>query len=290
MVPLALGTQTRGSLIRPASFCGAVGFKPTLNTIHKGGVHPLSSTLDHVGTIAASVADAWAASQLMSTIPGDTSGHRPLDGRPDKLKPKALKKVAVLRFGEWDSIGEATLASLESALKTLEGHDFTIRFVSEDAQLAVLEQNLLEIIDSHSVDILAYEMKWPFANYPPEALDPRILDLLVKGSNINTTDYHYALRNRETLRAAVAKFSEQYDAFITLASTGPAPVGTKETGSRHYQVPWTFLGLPTFSLPVLVAEDMPVGLQLMGFDGEDHQLSRQALWLNQILTGQPNLS
>ncbi len=91
MVPLALGTQTRGSVIRPAAFNGAVGFKPALDGIHMGGVHPLSPTLDHVGIIGAALADVWAAAHIMAGVPGGVSGHHALKGTQERTAKHTAK-------------------------------------------------------------------------------------------------------------------------------------------------------------------------------------------------------
>ena len=282
LVPIALGTQTRGSLLRPASFCGATGFKPSLNTIHSGGIHPLSPTLDHIGLIAASVLDAWAATWIMAKTQGGTSGHKSLDGNPDKLEPEPIKRLALLEFGEWTDVGAETISGVETVINVLTSERCNIRGIKDDKKLEALEKELVEIIDTESVDILAYEMEWPFNAYPTEKLDSRIIDLLNRRRSIKEEHYHQMLKKRESLKQRAAALTGHYDAFLTLAATGPAPLGNKDTGSRHYQVPWTYLGLPAFSLPLLEAREMPVGLQLMGFADQDHRLARQALWLSSI--------
>ena len=128
-------------------------------------------------------------------------------------------------------------------------------------------------------------MQWPFAAYPPENLNPRLLDLLARGQAVSETQYHAALAQRDALRSIIQDFTRRFDGFITLASTGPAPLGHDETGSRHYQVPWSYLGLPCFTLPVMAAEGLPVGLQVMGYETGTVNLTALSHWLMKTILG-----
>ncbi|NQV81232.1 MAG: amidase [Alphaproteobacteria bacterium] len=279
MVPLALGTQTRGSVIRPAAFSGAVGFKPSVNAIHTGGVHPLSPTLDHVGIIGAALDDVWAAAHIMAAVPGGVSGHHALSGTPDLPAAKAPRRLALLPFAEWNDAGAATLSAMEAALEKIRGAGCEIVHPDDYAPLATLQEKLLPMIDRDSFDIFAYEMQWPFAAYPPEKLNPRLQDLLARGRAVTERQYHTALAHRDALRALTQDFAHRFDGFVTLASTGPAPLGHDETGSRHYQVPWSYLGFPCFTLPVMAADELPLGLQIMGYEHAAPNLAAISRWI-----------
>ncbi|MEQ8248167.1 MAG: amidase [Alphaproteobacteria bacterium] len=285
MIPLALGTQTRGSVIRPAAFNGAVGFKPNLTSIHTGGVHPLSPTLDHVGIIGAALDDVWAAAHIMAALPGGVTGHRALPGAPDLPPARVPRRLALLPLAEWNDAGPATLAATESALTALRAAGCEIVTPDDDRPLAALQDKLLSIIDADSFDIFGYEMQWPFAAYPAEKLNPRLNDLLARGRAVGEKRYHAALAHRDALRALTQDFAHRFDAFITLACTGPAPVGHEETGSRHYQVPWSYLGYPCFTLPVLAANGLPVGLQVMGYETRTADLAAIARWTTETVLG-----
>jgi Asp-tRNA(Asn)/Glu-tRNA(Gln) amidotransferase A subunit family amidase len=285
MVPLALGTQTRGSVIRPAAFNGAVGFKPALDAIHMGGIHPLSPTLDHVGIIGAALDDVWAAAHIMAALPGGVTGHHVVRGSPDLPAAKAPRRLALLPFAEWDDTGAATRSAVDEALNKIRAADCEVVHPDDMPRLAALQEKLLPMIDGDSFAIFGYEMQWPFAAYPPEKLNPRLLDLLARGQAVSEAQYHTALAQRNSLRAIIQNFAHQFDGFITLASTGPAPLGHNETGSRHYQVPWSYLGLPCFTLPVMAADGLPVGLQVMGCETGTANLAALSGWLMNTILG-----
>lgn len=282
MVPIAIGTQTRGSLLRPASFCGSVGFKPTHNSIHLGGVHPLSPTLDHLGVISNSISDAFNCVKIMTKTRSSFSGHNSLQKNLSNSDIMPIKNLAILEFNEWHSAGKETETEFNKIVKTLSSAGCKIFSTDNDATLKIIENDLINIIDTESLDILAYEMDWPFNSYPREQLDGRILDLLEKGESISFNDYHILLKKRIKIREKINSLCKKYDAFLSLSSTGPAPFGNENTGSRHYQVPWTYLGFPAFSLPLLIVEGMPVGIQLMGFKNQDEILGKQAQWISKF--------
>lgn len=283
MVPLALGTQTRGSVIRPAAFNGAVGFKPALDAIHMGGVHPLSPTLDHVGIIGAALEDVWAAAHIMAAVPGGISGHHVLRGSAELPDAKAPRRLALLPFAEWHDAGPASVAAMDAVLTKIGDAGCEIVHPDDHAPLAALQEKLLPMIEKDSFDIFAYEMQWPFAAYPADKLNPRLQDLLARGRAVSEAQYHSALTHRDALRALTQDFAHRIDGFVTLASTGPAPVGHDETGSRHYQVPWSYLGLPCFTLPVMAADGMPLGLQLMGYETSAPNLVGHCRWVMDTL-------
>ena len=283
MVPLALGTQTRGSVIRPAAFNGAVGFKPALDAIHMGGVHPLSPTLDHVGIIGAALEDVWAAAYIMAAVPGGVSGHHVLRGSSALPDAKAPRRLALLPFAEWNEAGASSLSAMETALAKIRDTGCEVVHPDDYAPLATLQEKLLPMIDKDSFDIFAYEMQWPFWAYAPDRLNPRLQDLLERGRSVTEAQYHTALAHRDALRALTQDFAHRFDGFITLASTGPAPLGHDETGSRHYQVPWSYLGLPCFTLPVMAADGLPLGLQLMGYEMSTTDLAAYSRWVMETI-------
>ncbi len=279
MVPLALGTQTRGSVIRPAAYNGAVGFKPALDAIHMGGVHPLSPTLDHVGIIGAALEDVWAAAHIMSALPGGITAHRAMRGTTELAPAKRPRRLALLTFDEWDKAGAATRAAVKNVFDALRAGGCEIVVPGEDAPLAQLQDKLLPMIDGDSFDLFAYEMQWPFAAYPADKLNPRIVDLLKRGQGVTEKQYHAQLAHRDALRALTSDFAHRFDAFVSLACTGPAPLGHEDTGSRHYQVAWSYLGFPCFTLPVMAVDGLPVGLQVMGYEHAAPQLAAVCRWI-----------
>ncbi len=276
IVPIALGTQTRGSLLRPASFCGAVGFKPSLNSIHMGGIHPLSPTLDHVGVIGASISDTWAALYFMSQVRGGFTAHKPFVNEKIPNSKNHVKKIGIFKFDEWKNSGITTTKEFEKIVERLGDYGCKIIFSNDDSELFNLEKELIKIIDNDSINILAYEIDWPYNAYPREILDDRIIELLDKKKNIDISEYIHLIEHRNILIKKVQNLKNNFDFFMTLTSSGPAPEIKKSTGSRHYQVPWTYLGFPSISLPLINVDKMPVGVQILGFKNYDFELAINA--------------
>ena len=165
MVPAALGTQTVGSILRPASYCGAIGFKPTAGTLHMGGIHPLSPTCDTLGTLAASLEDAWrVASQISLGIgsPGIGFLHGAGPEPPDPVKPRRLIRLYTRGWTEIDSHTREAFNALMTALE-ISGVDIASR--DTDPEIAKLEQHLDAGVDG-GLAIVAYEMKWPYETVP----------------------------------------------------------------------------------------------------------------------------
>jgi Asp-tRNA(Asn)/Glu-tRNA(Gln) amidotransferase A subunit family amidase len=282
MVPVALGTQTRGSLLRPAAFCGGYALKPSLHVIHTGGVHPLSPTFDHVGIIAASLSDAWHTTWICSSMPGGASAHRPLAPTPEMPAAHKPRAVAWLPFKEFEKSGAGPQAGANTLLERLARDGVKVYRRENDPGLARLEDDIAAMIDGESLELLGYEMAWPFLSYPRDKLDARIHDLLDTGAKVDEPRYHRLLANRAALRARVEGWADTIDVFLSLGSTGPAPVGHATTGSRHYQVPWTYLGLPSMSLPLLAEGTLPAGFQVMGFANRDPQMVAAAAWIETL--------
>jgi Asp-tRNA(Asn)/Glu-tRNA(Gln) amidotransferase A subunit family amidase len=163
MVPAALGTQTQGSVLRPAAYCGVVGFKPTHGVLHTGGIHLLSATSDHLGVIAATVEDAWqVAAQISNGIPAPGGLLAGADAPPPlPREPKKLIRLFTRGWSETDADTRAQFERFVDSIKSL-GVDVTSRH--EDSEVADLEDEFEREIDGH-VDLIAYEMRWPFEDY-----------------------------------------------------------------------------------------------------------------------------
>ena len=284
ILPIALGTQTRGSLIRPASFCGAVGFKPSLNSIHMGGIHPLSPTLDHVGVIGASISDAWAALYLMSQVTGGSTEHKPFTQHKIINKKTNLKKIAIIKFGEWKNVESDIINEFERIIDKIKFSGCEVISINNDSlELSKIEKELIEIIDKDSMDILAYELDWPYTSYPINILDERIVELLDRKKTVSYDKYNMLIKKRNFLIKKINLLKNNFDLFISLSSTGSAPEITESTGSRHFQVPWTYLGFPSISLPLININRMPVGIQILGFKNDDYELAIRANLITEIV-------
>jgi Asp-tRNA(Asn)/Glu-tRNA(Gln) amidotransferase A subunit family amidase len=285
MVPVALGTQTQGSTIRPAAYNGAVGYKPTLGQLPLGGVHPLSATLDHLGVIGATLDDVWAVASQTSLAVG-SPGHAVLPGAgawaPTPVKPRRLIHLHTRGWAEVDADTAAEFASVRAALRE---HGVQVVDRATDPRIDALERDLDDWLDD-GLDILAYEMRWPYEAYVQrhgEVIGERIRGFVERARTITPDRYAGLLSRREAMRQAVREAAAGADALITLSASGVAPPGHAHTGSRTFLAYWSGLGFPTFSLPLLSVGGLPLGVQWMGVDGQDGALAATANWAMRTL-------
>lgn len=286
MVPVALGTQTAGSILRPASYCGAYALKPSLGATNLGGVHPVSGTRDHLGVIGASLADTWQAAQFMSASAGPAPGCRPIAGSPALPEAARPVRLGLLHFAGWQEIDRATSTAFDEMAGRVRTAGVEIAEPGTDPDLAAVDRAAVEA-EAPGQDIMSYEMLWPYLAYQEAGyeLSAPILAYLDHGRGVSAAQYESALAARGAARKEIAAHQAKFDAFISLSSSGPAPVGLDYTGSRTFQAPWSVLGLPTFSLPLLTVEGLPVGVQLMGFDNGEAGLASIARWIDELLAG-----
>jgi len=155
----------------------------------------------------------------------------------------------------------------------------------DDPRVASLETTLDEGVDGR-LDIMAWEMRWPFEEYADRhgtVVSDILHGYVRRARNLTPADYHDALRERRRVQDVVEGFGEVADGFISFASSGPAPVGLEHTGSRTFLNYWSWLGNPSFSVPLMTVRGLPVGLQLIGFDGRDDRLAALARWSMETL-------
>jgi Asp-tRNA(Asn)/Glu-tRNA(Gln) amidotransferase A subunit family amidase len=280
MIAAGFGTQTQGSILRPASFCGVVGYKPTLGALSTDGVHPLSRSHDHLGALADSVDDAWALCRWVSeqAVGQDQWGLSGPVGAPVPALP--LTRVAVLRTNGFGELNEDCLQAFENLLGRLRSEGVSLTEPDEDPALkAVIER--LELVPENSLDMVSYDMRWPFLGYLENHagdLGPRIHELMKRARTLTRENYRELLMLRAELRERIAALRDMYDAFVLPAASEIAPEGFGFTGSRTMLVYWTFVGLPAYSVPVMSVRGLPLGVQIAGLHGEDYRLTRHAKW------------
>ncbi len=289
IVPLALGTQTLGSVIRPAAFNGVVGLKPSFGAIPRIGVHHLSPSLDHVGFFARRVDDvALALSLLAGTNDRDPHGH-PVPAFEVSvehgLKPRPKPRLAIVRFTKWSraeaeqqSVFEAAVAKLRDA-----GASF------EELELADLDRDNWAAINT----ILASEAALIFDGLVerfPDRTSDALKSLVRTGKAHGAQNYLAAKTLQQNLRDALSLPISDFDAILTLPAFGEAPEGLGYTGDAEYCAPWTLLGMPAVSLPAgFGKKGLPLGLQVVGAYRQDHHLLRVAKWIEDILAFDPGL-
>lgn len=287
MVPAALGTQTQGSTLRPAGFCGAFGFKPTHGALTMQGVHPISLTHDHLGIIAGGLADLWSVASriaIASGAPGAPGLHRASEVLPDARKPR---KLIVMRTKAWETeVDDATRAVFEALLSDLRKQDVALIESRDDANFAAFEDAFFGPFVERSVDITAYEMNWPYRQYLEmhgDLLEPRQKARLARASEMTPAYYAELLAEKAAMKERARQAMAGVDAILTLSSSGPAPVGHGHTGSRAYLLFASFLQLPAFSLPLMQSGGMPVGAQLIGHAGRDGELCSVARFIGEVV-------
>lgn len=283
MLPVALGTQTQGSILRPAAYCGAVGFKPTHGVLSMQGVHPITLTHDHLGVIGATLADTWRIASHISLTQG-SPGQPFLDGAaaepPPARKPRRLIR---LYLKAWETeVDPATRDAFEAFIGKLRREGVEIIDRESNPAVAKLERALDDGFAERSVEITMYEMKWPYEQYVKkfgDLLEKRVHDRMANAARVTPARYASLLADKQVMRELARSTLAGCDGFITLTAPGPAPVARDHTGNRAYQTYPTFLGYPAFSLPLLTVDRMPLGVQLIGLAGADGALAAIANWL-----------
>jgi Asp-tRNA(Asn)/Glu-tRNA(Gln) amidotransferase A subunit family amidase len=289
LVPLALGSQTLGSVIRPAAFNGVVGFKPSYGAIPRIGVHPLSPSLDHVGFFARRVDDvALALSLLSGTSDGDRHGQPPPAFRVEidaGIVPLQDPRLGIARFEKWSRVEPEQQKVFETAIATL-----------RDAGAAAEELALTELdqVNWHAINtILHGEGAAIFedlvARYPERTSDP-LKALVAAGEAITAIDYLAAKKQQEQRRSALAAEMKGFDAILTVPAFGEAPHGLHYTGDAEYCAPWTFVGAPAVTLPAGFGKNgLPLGIQIVGDYRNDLRVLQVAKWIEATLRFDPGI-
>ena len=271
MVQLAFGTQTAGSVIRPAAYCGVVGYKPSFGLINRAGVKPLADSLDTVGVLARTVEDAAFFAGVLSERPA--LRHLAV--------PSEAPSFGLYRTPMWDEAEPATAAALSAARAALERHGASVMELAiarEHHELAAVQDTIMRF---EAVRAFAYERIEHSAE-----LSPRFAQMLDAGMAIGADEYDRALARAAQARAGLAAFFGSCDAVLVPAAPGEAPVGLGNTGDPIFNRMWTLLGVPCVTLPVRWADNgLPTGVQLVGRLGDDPRLMACAAFLEQALGG-----
>ncbi len=280
IVSAALGTQVIGSTIRPASFCGCVGFKPSVNALNREGSHDYQSQ-SCTGVLGASLADVWQiAHEIVARVGGDagTPGLRGPDTLPLAQRPRRL---ALLETAGWESASVAAKQQLGEAIMRLRSAGVEIRTRQNDDKVAAHETDLLNAAElSHRCN--GWETRWflrSMRDRDAAKLSRNVMERAQKYEDLTLADHRADLRERDRLRAVHAALAANCDACITLAAPSNAPEGLSFTGSPEFAVPASLLGVPALSLPVFEVNAMPLGLQLIGFFDRDAEAFAIASWL-----------
>jgi amidase len=289
-VPVAIGTQTLGSVIRPAAFCGVVGYKPTHGAISRTGVLPFAPTLDTVGVFARSVADAaWFGACLMGEDFRDEATvvraapkllHVPLE--PLAGSPR----IAVVKSPKWPLASEAQRQHFVECIMKLQAAGARVREVTLP--------RLFEGAWENGWAILAHEAVKSFMLIESRhriRLSPVLMELLDRGRTVTPEQYSRALEKREEYRRWLDRVFEQHEAIATIPAIGEAPESLASTGDSVFNALWTQTGMPAVAIPTgRGPRGLPLGFQVVGRYREDEHAVRVAAWCEATLAFSPGLA
>jgi Asp-tRNA(Asn)/Glu-tRNA(Gln) amidotransferase A subunit family amidase len=263
VVPAAVGSQTNGSTIRPAAFCGIVGFKPTVGRISLEGAFEFSRTLDHVGVFTRSVRSAG----LLAAI---------LAGESERV-PRAraeVPRLAALRTSEWEHASEPMRARFQADLDALGLVGGPVEWPAPPAELDEAPRILRTVMLYEGARAVL-----PTVARHPEVVSALAREQLGEGARIADRAYQDAMRERDRLIAAFADWAAPYDAILTPPAIGEAPA-PDTTGDARFCSRWSLIGAPAIAIPTgLGPLGLPLGLQLVAAPGDDARLLRAAIWI-----------
>ncbi len=264
MVPFALGTQTAGSVIRPASFCGVIGWKPAHGEFSLEGVHPLAPSLDTLGFFVRELEDVPVVSAALAGAP------------PLPLPPLPRRPVfGLCKTDLWERAESSTRQAIEAAAAKLVRRGAEVREVALPPSFAGLLEAQVAIMGSET----AVSMRRELEDSPGE-LSTRLRETLAAGRAVSAEQLAAARAQAALCRSALDQLLAPLDALLTLAVAGEAPAGLDSTGDPSFCRIWTLLGTPCASLPVLHGPaGLPVGLQLVGRRGGEAALLSAAAFV-----------
>jgi Asp-tRNA(Asn)/Glu-tRNA(Gln) amidotransferase A subunit family amidase len=283
MAPGAIGSQTNGSVIRPAAFCGVVGFKPTHGLVPRSGVLLLSRVLDHVGCFARTVEDAGLLAEVMAGYDAGDPDTRAMATPPLAAvagqEPPLPPRFAFVKTPSWDVAEPTTHAAFAELVDAL-GRD-----AANEVELPPIAK---EIVGMHQV-IMSVDMARNLNREYEKAGDKLsgvMRELIERGRKHLAVDYRRCVDLIEPINEAVDGIFNEYDAILTPAAPGEAPLGLNSTGNAIFCTLWTYLGLPAVTLPLFTGPGgLPMGVQLVGRRGNDARLLRTARWLAVAVAG-----
>lgn len=269
LFPGALGSQTSGSVLRPAAFCGVVGFKPGIERISRSGVIPLAWSLDHVGTLTRSVVDAAWLYKVMTGAAWDGAGA-----------PRPPRIGLDLDF-QAERTDEESRQTLRMAARALEQAGASIQPI-DLAGFSFGERAMA----AHTVIMASEVAAYHLGDHPDRLgeLGPRLRSLIHAGSVVPAEALLRARGERAALSAQVAEEMSGFDALLVPAAPGTAPEGLDSTGDPSLNGPWSLVGTPAIALPIaLAANGLPLAMQLVAPVGQEDRLLSAAWWCERVI-------
>ena len=260
MVPVALGSQTAGSIIRPAAFCGAVGYKPSYGALSRRGMAPIADALDTVGLMTRSIDDLELVLAVLTCRPpppADRAAARP-------------PRIGLCRTHLWAEIDPSAAAAVEDAASRLAAAGAEVSEVELPSRFADLAALQMKLLGFETARTFAHE--WRLHR---DRIGPRFQALIEIGLQATFADFQAAIRCAEICRTELAALFDDHDMLLTMSAKGEAPQGLASTGDMSFQSLWTFLHVPCVSLPSHTGPNgLPIGTQFIGpFQGDDTLLA-----------------
>jgi Asp-tRNA(Asn)/Glu-tRNA(Gln) amidotransferase A subunit family amidase len=265
MVPAALGTQTGGSVLRPSSFCGVFGYKPTYNTFNKAGLKPAAESIDTIGWIARSIEDIALLTAVLSM------------DEPQPLRSmSAAPRIGLCRTELWDAAQPETKNAVENAAAALSEAGAVVRDIDLPGEFTGLPALARGTIN-HFERAACMAFEW---DNHRGALSPQMRRYIENGLKTSRVDYVAAWRRVEQCRTLLLKVFDGIDVLLTPCVPGEAPKGLASTGDPSMQAMWTALHTPTMTLPTHRGpNNLPVGIQLVAQRYDDDRLFACARWI-----------
>ncbi len=279
MVPLALGTQTNGSVIRPAAFCGVYGLKPTFGLISRHGVLEESPLLDTIGIFARSLEDLALTADVLSAYDSRDKNMWPRSSaslfQGTSLELHSPVKLAFIKTPVWDEAEPETKAAFQELAAALGRYCAEVVLPPEFDMAVALHRTVMfaDIAKNYG----------PLLDRHPDKISPLLTGIIEEGRKVPAADYVRACESKDRLYRQFMAAVEGFDAVLTPAAPGPAPASLETTGNPIFCTMWTYLGTPAVSLPLLKSKGLPLGVQLVGLRRDDAGLLRTANWLSRFL-------
>jgi Asp-tRNA(Asn)/Glu-tRNA(Gln) amidotransferase A subunit family amidase len=271
MAPAALGTQTAGSIVRPASFCGVVGFKPTYGLLAMDGISPFAPSLDTLGFLVGRVAGARL---LLAALAPASSARGGARAAAAAAGPRHPPRLALCRTEQWPLAEPSTQRSVEEAAARLERAGARVEERDLGAEFTGLAAAQRTIMAAEAARVVG-----PLLARHGEAASQVLRDFVEEGARVEPAREQAARQQAERCRGLLAG-----DALLTPSAAGEAPPGLASTGDPAFNRIWTLLGTPCLSLPVgRGPAGLPVGVQLVGARGADGALLDAAAWVERAL-------
>ncbi|NGM86552.1 amidase [Parapusillimonas sp. SGNA-6] len=268
MVPLAFGTQTAGSIIRPAAFCGVVGYKPSFGHVSRAGVKSLSETLDTVGGFGRTVQDAALLGAIIMR-----------DRRLADLAPGQAPRIGLFRGPDWASADADAQRAMETAASALSAAGARVAEAPVPDYFAALTAIQQEVMAFEAYQALSHERRTA-----PQQISAMLTDMLERGGRISFAQHQRNLASVVSFQRQVDALFGEHDILMTPGAAGEAPRAEEGTGDPLFCRSWTLLGLPCVQLPVMTgSRGLPVGVQCVGRFAADLAVLLAACWVQDHL-------